>query len=70
MLNSRFGEGSAPIWQSVLMFPSRSRPKIPPIFYLYLIAVIAMTALAASRIAPAAQSSPVQGIISLDQKRP
>ena len=39
------------------MFPTRTRAKIPAIFYLYLSAVIAMTALAASRINLAAGSS-------------
>jgi hypothetical protein len=32
------------------MFRARSRPKIPAIFYLYVIALLAMTALAVSQV--------------------
>jgi hypothetical protein len=39
------------------MFATRSRRRIPPILYLYVVAVIAMSALALSRIDVVAGSS-------------
>ena len=53
------------------MYATRSRAKIPAIFYFYVVAVLAMTALAVSRVNGAAGLSATHHSASLisDQRR-